>query len=88
MILIFHILIFNWCSFVGIFDNKLFISFDFRFCGTIEYMAPEILTRNGHGKAVGRLKSNFSHFLNFKDLINNVVFFQIGGRLEPSCTTC
>lgn len=23
-----------------------------RFCGTIEYMAPEILTRSGHGKAV------------------------------------
>jgi p70 ribosomal S6 kinase len=22
------------------------------FCGTIEYMAPEILTRSGHGKAV------------------------------------
>lgn len=22
------------------------------FCGTIEYMAPEILTRTGHGKAV------------------------------------
>ncbi len=29
-----------------------FTFFHYSFCGTIEYMAPEILTRSGHGKAV------------------------------------
>ena len=40
------------------------------FCGTIEYMAPEILSRSGHGKAVdwfvivANFPSNFFvHFL-------------------------
>ena len=29
------------------------------FCGTIEYMAPEILTRSGHGKAVDWFVNGF-----------------------------
>jgi p70 ribosomal S6 kinase len=40
----------------GILLHSLYIiyfgNYDFSFCGTIEYMAPEILTRSGHGKAV------------------------------------
>ena len=35
----------NCIKIINLFHNH-------RFCGTIEYMAPEILTRSGHGKAV------------------------------------
>ena len=33
------------------------------FCGTIEYMAPEILTRSGHGKAVDWFVRSFAKAL-------------------------
>ena len=40
--------------FSNVYQNCIIIDFfhNNRFCGTIEYMAPEILTRSGHGKAV------------------------------------
>ena len=41
------------------------------FCGTIEYMAPEILLRSGHGKAVDWEDAQFNSFkLVFEFLIN------------------
>jgi serine/threonine protein kinase len=52
------------------------------FCGTIEYMAPEILTRSGHGKAVDwfvYIKPN-SFFLFYR--------ITLGGHLVHLCMIC
>lgn len=35
------------------------------FCGTIEYMAPEILTRSGHGKAVDWFVCLWNHSIRY-----------------------
>lgn len=48
------------------------------FCGTIEYMAPEILTRSGHGKAVDWFVEMSSNEI--KKNIRFPIFF-LGGHL-------
>ena len=54
------------------------------FCGTIEYMAPEILTRTGHGKVW------LIHFLvvSRKRKICVISRLSIGGHLGLWCMTC
>ena len=44
------------------------------FCGTIEYMAPEILTRTGHGKV------RLNHYYSKRLCISRQL---IGGHLGP-----
>ena len=53
------------------------------FCGTIEYMAPEILTRSGHGKAV-----DWSVDLSSPSSMFPLVSMLSGGHSVRWCTTC
>jgi len=55
------------------------------FCGTIEYMAPEILTRSGHGKAVDWFVEMSSNEI--KKNIRFPIFF-LGGHLVHWCSIC
>lgn len=43
------------------------------FCGTIEYMAPEILTRSGHGKAVDWFVLIFALIFSFENFLQVVI---------------
>jgi serine/threonine protein kinase len=52
------------------------------FCGTIEYMAPEILTRSGHGKAVDwSVEFYVFDYESFVFMVD--IYDDLGGRSAP-----